>query len=67
MIEKNVPLPSKNKKYPFINMEVGDSVLITDWSLFHGAANAAHMVGARNGRKFTSRKTQEGLRIWRIK
>lgn len=64
-IEKGVPVPPSshlNTKYPFAQMEVGDSIHATN---FH-APNAAHQWGKTNGRKFASRKEGDGYRIWRI-
>lgn len=69
IIEKNVPVPtarSARAKYPFKEMDVGDSVLIPDESKAKAAVNAAFMVGTRDGKKFTSRSTPEGVRIWRV-
>lgn len=68
-IEKNIPVPSAKsfrEKYPFKHMDVGDSVLIPAGARWKAAANAAWMVGYRDGKKFTSRSTPEGMRIWRI-
>lgn len=71
VIEKGVPTPpprhhgSGTIKYPFHEMEVGDS--------FHAPAEEAKRArlaatgwGKRNGRKFVGRKNGDGIRIWRI-
>lgn len=75
-IEKGVPVPVEEKpfagfarsksKYPFAEMEVGDSVFYEGES--NGGKVHASMVksGQRHGRVFTSRKVDGGLRIWRI-
>ena len=67
-IEKGVPLPerrSATNKYHFKGMEVGDSFYLPAES-FLSAARAAHAWGSRNGRKFESRKNEEGGRVWRV-
>lgn len=69
-IEKGVPIPTHNggasPKYPFREMEVGDSILLLskDKAKYTGLANG----WARStGWKFSSRFVEGGRRIWRIK
>lgn len=69
-IDKNVPMPKPRRpasKYPFKELDVGDSVLFSgsDHSgrFFLGALYRAQR---ETGRKFTTRKTPEGFRVWRI-
>lgn len=74
VIEKNIPRTRTATKivYPFANMEIGDSFLIeTDGDTFPRVRNrvtsAAFMWTAGHaGVKFSTRKTAEGLRVWRI-
>jgi len=62
-IDKKIPLPNKQKmKYPWADMEVGDSVLCEDSS----ARTAAHNWGKSRNIKFTGQKGKEGYRVWRI-
>lgn len=66
VIEKNVSAPmAGRKKYPWGQMEVGDSILFT---VAEGglAANAAYTFGLRYGKKFTKHAVEGGIRIWRI-
>lgn len=70
-IEKRVPLPSPRKhggesKYPFRDMEVGDSFIVkgSDGNSIRSTASNA---GRRLGRKFTVANEEDGHRIWRIK
>ena len=68
-IEKDVPLPSKGKdgratKYRFAEMQVGDSLF--DPKGGKGLRNAACQWARKNGVKFTSRKMDGGVRVWRI-
>jgi len=61
-IEKNVPTPTSRNRYPFAEMEIGDSIL-GKISMY----NAARQHGRRYGRKFASRKQTNGdIRIWRV-
>ena len=67
-IEKNVPLPLSTKggsKYPFLRMDVGDSVLLADLTISRVGSVTGH---ARRvaGFKFTSRTVEGGVRVWRI-
>lgn len=67
-IEKGIPLPTRqvSRKYPFSEMEVGDSFFVTDASvvLLHTHARR------HSPKRFTCRTTVEddvkGVRIWRI-
>lgn len=67
-IEKNVPRPHYNAhgKYPFKDMEVGDSFLINDNTKYQAVGNAASVFGKIHKRKFSIRKTPEGHRCWRV-
>ena len=75
--EKNIPIPSgclgSTKKYPFDEMEVGDSIL---WKRDPQhvsasqckAATAARGTGWRMGRKYVTKDAGDGVhvRIWRV-
>ena len=70
-IEKNIPAPEVKMgapaKYPFVHMEVGDSVLFPECTGVKSREYKAAMGVADNkGWKFTGRKTNEGFRIWRV-
>lgn len=84
-IEKNIPIPPKNRKlwkspedynrFPFSEMETGDSffVPITDYEEYLRLSKAIngqmHYYGKLLGRKYSMRKIKEqnGIRVWRIK
>lgn len=74
IIEKNIPIPSgtgitgRRAKYPFGEMEVGDSLFIDNEprGSQSGASMASKQHGARYGKKFTSRTEGNGVRIWRV-
>ncbi len=69
-IEKGVPLSSNtvgDPKYPFRDMDVGDSFSI------EGGGVAANLVRAasanetrKSGKRFSTRKFEGGYRCWRI-
>jgi hypothetical protein len=62
-IDSNVPMPSK---FPFAQMQVGDSFLIPA-DVKRTAVNVAAMrYGKKHRVKFTVRGTTEGYRCWRI-
>jgi hypothetical protein len=58
----------ERNRYPFINMEVGDSLLIIDAAKAESARVAAYQFVKRNGLswKFAVRKTRDGWRIFRF-
>lgn len=62
-IDRGIPIPMRqNARYPFREMRVGDSILLT--------GNSAGLTGqwARStGWKFTTRKVEGGVRVWRTK
>ena len=64
-IEKNVPVPSKYwSKWAKIvdEMEINDSIVLPN----RKTADKFCLHGTRRGMKFTVRKQDKGLRIWRI-
>ena len=66
-IETDVPLPdsSRARKYPFLEMEVGQSVLFEDEEVNGRAYRAAMSTGRRHNQKYVARREDNGLRIWR--
>lgn len=71
-IEKTVEIPGNAgrtggpNRYPFPDMEVGDSFFVSG-AQGSKAGPAAHTWGRSHGRKFVTRKEGDGVRIWRIK
>tara|TARA_R110000824_G_scaffold50008_5_gene140078 strand:+ start:417 stop:653 length:237 start_codon:yes stop_codon:yes gene_type:complete len=64
-IERNIPIPRKmtgRTNEVAVTMEVGDSVLCED------RVKAVNIVAClrRNGMKSTTRKVENGIRVWRI-
>ena len=70
-VDKKVPLPAgyngPNRRYPFHEMEVGDSFLIPGARVNHGVRATAYHFGRRHNMKFTCRMVDEGMRVWRVK
>jgi len=62
-VEKGKPIPGK---YPFDEMEVGDSFLIPEGVKRHTVAVAALRYWRKTGKKFTTRKVPEGYCCWRV-
>lgn len=73
MVEKGVPIPPKRSglanTYRFDQWDVGHSAAYPPEPGRHGehkASQAARAYGSRNGKKFVTRKTEDGgVRIWR--
>jgi hypothetical protein len=71
-ITNQVPIPKRAGKlgkpivYPFEDMNVGDSFLVTDVRKFDASRNSACKYGQRHNKKFVTSFTDEGVRIWRI-
>jgi len=76
-IEKNIPIPEVHSKhkYPWPDMEVGDSVFIEaekGQSLFNLkriVGPAARYYGEKTGKQFKALLDHEanGVRVWRVK
>jgi hypothetical protein len=64
-IDRGIPIPSAYKcKYPWKELEIGDSFLMDGAP--RQVANAVSRAGRAYGRKFSTRKTREGVRVWRV-
>ena len=76
-IDKGVKIPKccngfstgkgRPAKYPYRDMEIGDSVFIPNQKLKAGAYASAMKHGRVYGKKFIGRTEGDGLRIWRVK
>jgi hypothetical protein len=64
-IEKGVPRQAPNVKYPFADMQVGDSFLVPRGTA-RIVASAAVWAAARGYGKFSCRTVEGGVRVWRI-
>ncbi len=66
--EAGIPIPREypQTKYPFRTMNVGESFLVPKEKQ-NSASIAASLESKRSpGKKFTRRKTDDGVRFWRI-
>lgn len=67
-IEKNVPIPSRagRSKYPFEQMDKGDSFLIaaTDKKAVASARSSVYSAAAKRKLKVVTRIEEKGLRVW---
>jgi hypothetical protein len=64
LVEKSVPLPEGKKRYPYKEMEVGDSFFVGEGKL-QVVCNANYRASKRLGMQFIARKEVEGVRVWR--
>jgi hypothetical protein len=66
--DTNVMLPQTRSKYPFEDMEVGDSILFKE----ERQANSARIAAVRFAERhhpdwtYTLRKVEGGWRLWRV-
>lgn len=70
-VTKGVPMPGVTRKfglrrYPFNQMEVGDSFAVPKDADSKAVRTAAYCYGGRHGMKFACRKVDDGYRIWRV-
>lgn len=77
-IQKGLPVPKPNRggpgtgrpaKYPFRQMEVGDSFLIPlrPNGDYMGLGTTVSYATKQTGFKFTTRREPTGTRVWRVK
>ena len=71
-IEVGVPVPPdvRRTRRPWRELNVGDSFLLDGWDGSRDRENYfrthACIWGKRLGLKFSVRKTEEGLKVWRV-
>jgi len=65
-IETDIPVPvsTRSRKYPFLDMQVGESIWF-DEQVNGRAYRSALSTGTRHNLKFIARKEDSGIRIWR--
>jgi hypothetical protein len=64
-IETGVALPRKLPVLPYTQLQVGESFLVVD-RVMRTVLNLNYKMGKKLGRKFTCRKEEKGIRVWRI-
>jgi len=73
-IEHNIPIPVSRSKYPFDEMEVGDSFFVKcekkdkakKQGILFSCANQ-NAKRRKSERTFSTRQVDGGIRVWRIK
>lgn len=69
-IEDGHPIPaarqnnSRRAKYPWADLEIGQSFFVEGAALRSMSSTASH-AGRRNGKKFIARAAEGGVRVWR--
>jgi len=63
-IDKRVAIPASKPKYPYDDMEVGDSFFVEGGNI-QTIANMNWRKGRRLSMKFISRRVDDGVRVWR--
>ena len=64
-LDKDVPLPEARKRYPYKEMEVGDSFFVEGGGI-QNICNQNYRTGKKLGRSFIARKEDNGVRVWRV-
>jgi len=70
-IDKGYPIPprtgrGREPKYPWADMVVGDSFLMTSPKSISGASSGASAAGKRLGMRFSVRTEGDAYRVWRV-
>lgn len=65
-VDRDIPRPAQDcrTKYPFMSLEIGESFFASAGSAASVRVRAC-IVGRERGRKFCTRKTRGGIRVWR--
>ena len=64
-VDKLVPLPEGKKRYPYKEMDIGDSFFV-DAGKLQVVCNANYRASKRLGMQFIARKDSGGVRVWRV-
>lgn len=66
-LERGLDIPERKTgpKYPYDRLELGDSFYLEGGDLSK-LCNANYREWRRTGKKFTARKVENGVRVWRI-
>jgi hypothetical protein len=63
-VQKDVPVPEARKRYPYKDMEVGDSFFVEAGGI-QNVCNQNYRMGKKLGMSFIARKEEGGVRVWR--
>lgn len=66
-VESGLEMPKARRKhsFPYAQMNVGDSFLVTDMSM-GAVCNYNRRNGEKMNMKFVAKKDGDGVRVWRI-
>jgi len=64
-VESGIPMPTRSSKYPYEELSVGDSFLVTDIPS-QIVSNNNWRMSKKLGRRFVAKKVDGGVRVWRI-
>ncbi len=71
VIEKGVPIPRRNPSFGWglhgavCRLEVGDSIFVANGKP-NSVSASGRVATQRTGAKFTTRRVEGGVRIWRV-
>ena len=63
-LDKDIPVPEPRKRYPYREMEIGDSFFVPAGGI-QNICNQNYRTGKKLGRSFIARKEDGGVRVWR--
>ena len=63
-VQKGVPMPVDRKRYPYAEMDIGDSFFVHGGGI-QNVCNQNYRVGKKLGMTFIARKEGDGVRVWR--
>lgn len=63
-LDKDIPVPEPRKRYPYKEMEVGDSFFVEGGGI-QNICNQNYRTGKKLGKSFIARKEDNGVRVWR--
>ena len=63
-VQKDVPIPEARKRYPYKEMDIGDSFFV-DAGGIQNVCNQNYRMGKKLGMSFIARKENGGVRVWR--
>ena len=69
-VDRGIPLPRPRRdrrwKYPWLEMEVGDSFLVPDERNVLRMVRVGCSTSRRHGMRFEARQVEGGVRVWRV-
>lgn len=66
-IVSDIPLPSGVYKFPFDELEVGDSFLVEEKEIESLRSTVSSWTNTNKPKRLSCRSVEGGMRVWRIK